>query len=209
MIRIELEYNNGFVWHSDQGVHVKGYVFHSGKYLTGKELATFITQPESPVELSALLSEAAGSFSLIIEREGSVWMASDPLRVFPVFYRQHGKDLCISDSANFLAGKVRPVAMNREAIGEFRTAGFVSGRETLFRDVFQVQPGELAWGNEDEWNSAFYYTYRTGEAFSTQLPQLASETQRVLEETFERLLESVRGRTVAVPLSGGFDSRPS
>ena len=206
MIRINLEYNNGFAWYEDKSICARGYLYHSGKYLTGKEMADFFSDVSSENDLLAILREINGCFSVILQRD-RIYLATDPLRVFPLFYKSSEGVLHISDNAYLLEGQEGPDSINNAALTEFRATGFVTGRDTLFESVFQVQAGEMVSGDEEKLNRQFYASYQAESVFTESYETLLDRLESTIDNAFRRLLQSLKGRTVTIPLSGGFDSR--
>ncbi len=206
MIRIDLEHNSGFTWYEDTGTYVRGYLYYSGEYLTGKAMADIFININSENDLLSILNESKGCYSVILHRD-RIYMVSDLLRVFPLFYRLEEGVLQISDNAYLLEGKKASGRINEEALIEFRATGFVTGKDTLFESVFQVQAGEMVWGDEKNLNRQFYDTYQAASAFTESYGILMDRLESIIENVFHRLLLSLKGRCVVIPLSGGYDSR--
>jgi asparagine synthase (glutamine-hydrolysing) len=95
---------------------------------------------------------------------------------------------------------------------EFRMAGYVTGRDTLFRNLFQLQAGEsLTWekaSGELEWSRYFrFLPDETGPRDDRGYDEWVDEAGACTERIFERLMKDAAGRPIWVPLSGGLDSR--
>jgi len=206
MIRINLEHNNGFTWYEDKGTYVKGYMYRSGEYLSGKEIADIFGAVNSEDDLFSVLNDINGCYSIILNRD-QLYMASDPLRIFPLFYTLAEGDLHISDNAYLLQEKRAAGSIDREALTEFQATGFVTGRDSLFESIFQVQAGEMVWGDEKNLNRKFFSSYQAESFLADNYGMLIDRLESTFDNVFRRMLQSIHGRCVVIPLSGGYDSR--
>ena len=162
-------------------------------------------------QLKDSCTQIDGSWSVVINQHGKTLAACDPMGMFPLFYARSGASWLLSDSSGWLANRIEGLSLNHRAELEFLSAGFVLGRETLFDQVYRVKPGELICLDHEEQMSevqADTWFYFLPEYFSDHSKEkLSEELVRTLQEMISRLLSSTRGKTLVVPLSGGFDSR--
>jgi len=228
MVRIDLIFNSGFSWHSKENCHIKGFAHVPGdRYLSGIELLAYFEASRDFGDFMSLVSLANGMFSVVLERGGSAWMAVDRMRTFPVFYAfrpesgqadlpaERARDLLISDSTDRIIEQIGVWKLNREASTEFLATGYVTGRETLAEGIFQVQAGEaveIKNTRESEFsgppvNRTFYSSYRTSSVKAGSIEEQMPDLEGITERIAGRLVNSLDGRTAAVALSGGFDSR--
>jgi asparagine synthase (glutamine-hydrolysing) len=204
----EFRYHHGFAWHSHEGCHVKGFLcIPGGQLLEGKELANWFSKAGSAGEFRSLLEGANGMFAVVLERGGSVWMAADRVRTFPLYYRVIGGAVHVSDSVEYLNRTGGDWTFNREAFSEFLAAGFVSGSHTLSAEVQQVEAAQMVEFSEGKILRQFYWTYQVATIKRKSFEPYLSDLDRVTGHMFARLEASLKGRTAVVALSGGFDSR--
>ena len=159
-----------------------------------------------------LLSRTNGFFSAVSSDGRSGWMAVDRLRTMPLFYGTWNDTLFISDNARWVREKVEEREMDPIARQEFLLAGYVTGPDTLFSRVKQVQAGELVRFRADDDGSIVlepqrYFRYLHHDYLREDEASLRKRLDDMLLPTFRRMLEYVAGRTIVVPLSGGYDSR--
>jgi asparagine synthase (glutamine-hydrolysing) len=105
---------------------------------------------------------------------------------------------CVSDDRD-------PVAESEFALTRYVTRG-----ETLRPDVRAVRAGEVVAiprSDPSSFARRRYATYRPTTQMSGDLEALVDRTSAVLGRVFDRVADLAGDRRVAVPLSGGFDSR--
>ena len=208
MVKVELAYNHGFPWQSKDGCHVRGFI-HTGKnqFLTGESLTDYFLRANNYFEFIALLKEADGMFSVILVREEKVFFASDRIRTFPLFYAVSGQNSIISDSVDRIHEVRGSRELNQDASIEFLATGFVTGRETLSKDICQVQAAEAIFIEPEKVHQRLYATYQTNEADHHSFDDLMKGLEGMTGKVFKRLTGSLQGRTAVIALSGGYDSR--
>jgi asparagine synthase (glutamine-hydrolysing) len=208
MIRVELVYNHGFPWHSKDGCHVRGFLHTANnQFLSGETLVDYFLQPNNFSGFIRLVTEADGMFSVILIREGEAFMASDRIRTFPLFYAVSGQNGVLSDSVDKIHEIKGDWKLNPTAAIEFQATGYVTGRETLSEDVFQVQAGEAILIEPDKIQQRLYATYQTNQADHHSFDDLLNSLEGMTGKVFKRLTGSLQGRTAVIALSGGYDSR--
>lgn len=208
MINLSLKYNNGFYWLSRNKVSVKGYIFDAdGKYRNGDMLAMYFEGIKDKERLKIRLQQANGLFAAIVQIEETVFLACDPTRTFPLFYCLKDKEFYVSDSMESLmeiTGLKEPDPFSQL---EFRSTAFVTGRETLIEGIYQVEAGEMVCLANNKAERSFYHDYTTSFTIDSTKEILTEKFEALLDEAFRRLMVSLGGRTIALPLSGGYDSR--
>ncbi len=208
-------FNNGYRWINNNGIHFKGFFCNQyGKYYEGSHAIQQIQAVENTNELVGMLQNVHGSFTIIINTSEQTIIAIDQMSQFPVFYTHTDNRWLISDSVSELLKHKANWHINREAIPEFLSAGFVMGNETLIEDIYRVKPGAiicLSNASHDENKSHIHAT-----EWHNFLPQAYSLSNTstpeedflsILDRITAKLLNSLHGRTLVLPLSGGYDSR--
>jgi asparagine synthase (glutamine-hydrolysing) len=207
MGKVLLQYNKGINWHSNETCHARGYLYDpEGHYYEGEALLTYFCSALAEEELQAKVSEANGLFSLVIELNGTFFLAQDIVRSLPLFYSKINAEWYVSDSAWNLKGLRSDTHLDTDAEQEFMGTGYVTGKETLLEGICQVQAGEIVKLSNDP-QGRFYFSYRANHVFTDSYAELRRRAVRVFEGLSQRLIIGIRNRTVALPLSGGFDSR--
>jgi asparagine synthase (glutamine-hydrolysing) len=208
MIEIELKHNYGFKWFEDKGVYVKGYLFdENNQIFQNQNLISYFDTVKTIEEFEEKLKNANGLFSVIIKRDHFLYMAMDRLRTFPLFYYDNKTEFIITDDTYFLKSKYE-LKMDGLSKEEFLSAGYVTGTQTLLSGVYQMQAAEYVQiDNKHNVEKTFYYDYRTKQVMDLNFEKLEQDFLEILNNITKRLIESAKGRTLVVPLSGGYDSR--
>ena len=200
--------NNAFSWHTSDYLHVKGYLFdRNDRYYEGSELLEYFSGITSFADMDERVSFSNGCFSVVYQNESELFIACDSIRSFPLFYKNLNGSWIVSDDPYALLSKDKSDEPNETAWHEFLAAGYVTGNETLVNGIKQVQSGELLRLKKDDSKNRFFYSYRTIQTSDKDYEELRSEGIEVFNRTFGRFVKSLNGKTVVVPLSGGFDSR--
>jgi len=161
---------------------------------------------ERPQEAFA---EIKGNYAAIVEGPGWILAVADKIRSYPVFYVHGPEGFAVSNSARALKEAYTLKRVDRLSLLEFRTAGYVTGRETLFEGLYQLQAGEfLHWEEKGKTlKRDRYYLYYSRKIRSERTEDLVDELDAITDKIFARVIEEADGAAIWVPLSGGLDSR--
>lgn len=213
--------DSGFRWammSSDSfRVWAKGVAFRDDVMLNGPRLCAELVAalhrcpPGHLVEgLRSLVRQLNGVFSLIVVSDRLVYAAVDKVRSFPLFYGCSGERLCISDDAAWVRDGLPEALPDQICVREFELAGYVTGPNTLYTGLYQLQAGsDLAFSLEDggpHLELGQHFSWAFGDyCFSAE--DLIAQLDAAFEQAFRRLVASAEGRKIVLPLSGGRDSR--
>lgn len=210
-------HNQFFTWEvikkDEISYRFKGHVFLDNQIISIEELvdifpALICNANCDREKTNALLQCLNGNFALIIETSNFVFCSVDRVRSIPLFYGIKDDSIIISDDANYLRKKIDP-PFNEEAGAEFLVTGYVTGNETLFEGIYQIQAGEYLIYNKADGSlkRSYYHRYLHGNHFSDPEEVLLDRLDDVMIRVFQRLIETTKGKQLVVPLSGGLDSR--
>lgn len=168
-----------------------------------------------------------GGWALVLEHERYVVALVDAARSIPILFSA----TAISDEVGELLAKAETIdyhAWDTAACKEFLDIGFVWGNDTLYKDIKQLQVGQLLWvdklqTHEQQWQlvNIDYLPY-TGitksEVSALNREQAIDEIGDIeagfwqqlrasLDTVMHRVVRNAQGRQIWVPLSGGMDSR--
>ena len=221
-VRVNLVRNSGFSWAaaSDSRVTVwaKGVAFRGDTLLDASRLcASFLGAVRSiPSDqhlrcLRSLVLELNGSFALVVCTDVLAYAAVDRQRSMPLFYGECAGRLLISDDAEWVRDQLPEVSPDPLCVQEFLLAGYVTGRDTLYRGLRQMQAGEelvcQRHGGRTCPEPRRYYDWVFGDYFDASDEGILDELDTAYVRAFQRLIASAQGRQIALPLSGGLDSR--
>lgn len=186
----------------------KGYLKQRGICCQPTEpLLNAITKEEVSKELAA----QNGFYALIWQQGNTINAAVDHVRSIPLFYGLNDRQFYLSDDADWVREKVSNTEMDPVAKEEFLLAGYVTGQETLYPDVKQLQAGEFLSfddsGSVLEIQTDRYYRFLHTEPKFCDEARLRQQLEDVTLKALQRLIDYAAGRQLVLPLSGGYDSR--
>jgi asparagine synthase (glutamine-hydrolysing) len=206
--RILLTNQRGFKWYTGEGIWCKGFIYDlNEKFYTGGDLVGYFSGTGSYIDFEEKVRYANGCFTVIVQAAGELYAACDCIRSFPVFYRKTDDGFIISDNAYELINNPVKDRLNETGMIEFLATGYVTGNETLVEEICQVQAGEIIHFRQEGLKQKFYFTYRTPFTNDEDYSIIRSDGYQILQRAFRRFVNSLQGRTVIIPLSGGYDSR--
>lgn len=208
MTNVKINLNHG--WKKIDNIYIKGTILENNHILKPEDVFHKLNELEESKVIDCL-RHLNGYFSIINVNENNGWMAVDRIRSFPLFYGKQKDSLIISDVASLVKEQVGDLDIHPIARQEFLLTGFVTGPDTLFENAKQMQAGEVVFFNIDEGcvnlKSTRYYDYFHTRYYDTDNEYLLQQLDVVMSNIFDRLITIANGRTIFVPLSGGYDSR--
>ncbi len=158
--------------------------------------------------LSDLLTDTYGNFSVIIDRDDKLLAAVDNIASFPLFYTQRDGDFIISDNLVLLKEKYK-LELDAEQKQIYYASGFNLGKNTVYKDVFQLEAGQiLSYNKETKMVSITdYYLHKHCVANNQETETLCSELDTCVMNVMKRMLRSIENKPIVLFLSGGYDSK--
>jgi asparagine synthase (glutamine-hydrolysing) len=208
-ILIKLNFNYGYKWFDKNDVFVKGYLFdQDNKLYKNDELIDYFSDIKDKKQFKKKLKDANGLFSVVIKCQNEYFVAVDKMRTFPLFYYKSNNGYIITDDTNYLKNKFK-MGFDTESQDEFLACGYVTDKETLLQDVYQVQSSEYIIFDLNNYNieKEFFFSYVTNKVFDEDIKILEQKFLSILDKLTLRLIETLDNKTVVIPLSGGYDSR--
>lgn len=153
------------------------------------------------------LKGLAGFFSLVKHEGNTLFAAVDHIRSRPLFYAVNEQGFYLSDSAEWVRQQVNDTVMDEFAKAEFQLTGYVTGRDTLYKHVKQLQAGECLVYADHTLAVERYYSFEHSEPVDYSEAALLDELDVVAKVSIQRLISYANGRQIVIPLSGGYDSR--
>lgn len=200
--------------------YYKSAKWHTEKQSDGRtwsQSGTFWQDPRairSVVHLNSFveeLKELNGFFALVLESNQQLLAAVDHVRSIPLFYGHLNGNFYLSDEADWVRRQVNDKIMDPVAKEEFQLTGYVTGQETLFPNVKQIQAGECLFISEENGEILLetqrYYIFRHQEPEIYNEDQLMEGLHNASRVAIQNLINFAGGRQIVVPLSGGYDSR--
>jgi len=208
--------------HADQAgweIWLRARACYQNNFITAEALKDILLDQVSKCEPSDIgsvindfISSLNGSFAVIVESSSFFFMTTDPMRSIPVFYGMKDNTFFVSDDAQQVLSHFENAVPDKLASIEFILSGFVSGKDTIFSEVKQLQAGEsLAFNPVTgvDCQQVIEKTTGAGDIFASrrECSDCVEQLEDFLIRAFSRLIDSVEGKTIVVPLSDGYDSR--
>lgn len=208
MTSIDLKYNSGIKWFKYKNIYAKGFLFDcNGNFLDGESVPRYFDGIKNKTDFYRKLQEANGFFSVIIKYNNLLFSAVDRTRIFPLFYSQINNELFISDDAETIKKKCNLSEINTDCIPEFLASGYAAGKNTLLKNIYQIQAGEMITINTHNLTNDFYYRYSVYSVSDKNYDELKNEFRLILDNLSKRFVDSLNGKPIVISLSGGYDSR--
>jgi len=209
MTDINLKYNLGFQWYSENKLYVKGYLFDkNNKLRRAAELLLYFSNIRNAADFENRLKSTNGSFAVVVLSEHKVYAAVDCLRSIPLFYALDSGKILISDTAVEINNQLGVSELSKKFNEEFIRTGYMTGEDTLIKNIKQIDSGEyIIFDKQENTLSTKYYNYFFEKTYKPVSSGDYSQMEAVSNRVFQRLIQTVKGRTIVIPLSGGYDSR--
>ena len=204
---LDLDHVPGWYAYEAQGLTLwfKGYLNGDNPQDLARRLAALPC--ENWMQVTAGLD---GHFALVVARDETVFAAVDRIASIPVFCGFDGTAWRVDGKARRLAAGLGAVKTNPDAALALAMSGTTIGRATLFDGVEALGAGEAVLfqpGGGPQRRRLYLYMPHTDETVSADDPGLRRRLADVTMGIFGKMVTSLDGRPVAIPLSAGLDSR--
>jgi len=208
-VKLEMQGLFGKINRQEEGLILVGKIFFGDVLATPNQLHEILTEAISQGRLSEVAKNLNGFFQIIFRHEDRLYIISDKLRSMPVFYTNIDGILYVSDSVDFLRKKIKNIEADEVSVEEFLMTGYVTGRDTLIKNLFQIQSSEILVFGEQTHQSIIYYGFYPQNPPITDFSEdyWMEQIDEALKGAIQRLIKLANGRQIVIPLSGGYDSR--
>lgn len=153
------------------------------------------------------IARVGGHWAAILELDDRVIAVQDLVRSFPLFYSFRGTPT-VSDDIEVARAAAGDPGRASDAAEEFLYLGYVTGADTLFEGVSQLQTAErVVLDATAVLDRSFSRTVRHDAPGLTDEDALDARFDAALNAALDRAFEWIGDRQVVLPLSGGLDSR--
>lgn len=211
MVKLLLSDTKVYPWTKANDIAFRGYFITGGVLYKDSNAIKYIEARLKVTSLIDILSELNGNFSIIVEDAAGIYFGTDCLGSLPLFY-SYGKtetSLMITDNAQLIYNSLPIVTFDLISIEDYKKTGlFVTGQQTLFSEIKQVQAAELVQYSRNNHTLSYcpYFEYKH-EDFDFDAESLKGGFVKAYKSVGENLVKRLDGRTAVIPLSGGADSR--
>ena len=193
-------------------IYIRGTVYLDNTRTANDSLESILLMGDATPHLWRKVLERFNGFYAIVRQDPSrVIAAVDRVRSIPLFYGKRNESVFLSDDAEWVRQQVGDSEMDSVARDEFQQAGYVTGSDTLFPHVKQLQAGEFLVAERDDQEVTIqthrYYRFCHFEPVNYDKADLWQHLDQATDASMRRLIDYARGRQIVIPLSGGYDSR--
>lgn len=212
MYGIKVHFREKSFWRRFDGTFTRGNAFIGQRPISATDLSRMFSYVRTFDEFLYLLKRLNGFFTVIHQVGDACFLAVDLAKSFPLFYGfKSTETFYLSDDPRWILRNLTDRRIDDLSTIEFLLAGYVTGNDTLFLNVKQMQAGEAlrvqSRSGKLSASATRYYNYTYRNVLPGRLELLLSMYDDVLVAAFKRLIQLAAGRTIVVPLSGGLDSR--
>ena len=208
--RLRCRYPEEFGWrrasHGAVIVWFKGWIEgHDAEALA----ARFAHERPSGTSVGDLLAGVVGHFALCATGPGWAFAAVDWVRSIPLAITQVDGAWMIGDRPERLRQRadLGLADIDPDAALAIGMAGYTIDDAALYSGMQLLVPGELAFIENDALRRHRYYIYRPWQVRAASADALESELKDLTLNLMERMLGTLGGRPLLIPLSAGRDSR--
>ncbi len=198
--RVHLAYNNGFRWEKYGNLNLKGYIHDKDSLLKSLD-------GSAPDQIAKQLAIQSGNFAIVLSGGNSLLAAVDQVRSIPLFYTVIQGEVIVSDNAGYLKQYIKDQEFDHDAETEYLLTGYTTVSSTLYPEIKQLQAGQILIFRNNKLEIIDYFNFGYKSDKSSDKEALLAEMDNVHLSIFQKLINSLGGRTAVIPLSGGYDSR--
>lgn len=191
---------------------IRGTVLSGHEEVRGEELDEMFSSPPSLSDITERIRDLNGQYAIVHITDDDAYAIVDRVRSMPLFYATVDKGAYVSDDPYWIQDQVGDRSIDERNKAEFLMTGYVTDDRTLSPYIKQVRSGESVHLHHDPQGKVamereYYQFFVPSDFFANDLDQGLKELDSVMTDCFQRLIEHSGGRTLVVPLSGGYDSR--
>jgi len=127
------------------------------------------------------------------------------VRELPFFYSYIDGNLRLSDTS--FSSLFSGLGIDEQNCQEFLCFGYTTADRTIIKDLYSVQAGRTLIVENKEFWIEHTFQYNTHEEIDMDQDSLMHKFKEVSESVFNKIIKGLRGETVILPLSAGYDSR--
>lgn len=190
----------------------EGVTLHHKGYLYGRDFAAVaaaFAACDGRADIARLLHDLDGHFALIAVGPAWTVAAVDRCRTIPLYWCEGPGRVEIGAHAPNLAERCGLDDVDAVAARAIAMAGYTIGTDTLYRGLAMLGPGQALFVAADDGppERLRYHRYEPWAVTESESPELSRRLAEVTLGILSKMADSADGRTIAVPLSAGLDSR--
>jgi len=158
-------------------------------------------------KLNNILYSINKHFGLIVIGKNITFAAVDSCRSYPIYWANTKNGFILSNQAKVIA-KVTNSKINKNQRIAFQMSGYTIGDSTLWSEIKNINFGEyIIFKKNRIYEKYRYFLYNPWIKSNLKLNDLKVQLKNEINIILKKLVETANGRTIAIPLSAGLDSR--
>ncbi len=199
-------------WERSGDTYCRGCVLIDQVNISAEQMDEILTKSTDIEGVANTLTALNGHYAIVHRRNDEVYAIVDRVRSIPLFFSYDTSDIFVSNNPDWIQDMLNDHSINETAKREFLLTGYVTDDRTLSTKIRQVRSGEIVRLFLDEEGAPkmerlYYQSYVPNDSMGGDMDLMLKELDAILIKAFQRLVVLAGGRTIVVPLSGGFDSR--
>lgn len=204
-ICVDADYSRHKCWLKTDRIMFAGAVFIHDHLLSKQDILSAFAEIRTTDGAIEFVKKLNGSFAIVLDLGGTIFLAVDRERTIPIFYKIEGDAVYVYNHISLET--ISSHGLNEQALAELENCLFVSGSKTLASNIYSVAAGETVVIADGNALRQYYFTF---DHIKERYPDKQGLFQKIDEkftEAIKRLISYLDGRCAVVPLSGGHDSR--
>jgi asparagine synthase (glutamine-hydrolysing) len=146
-------------------------------------------------------------FGIVVISPNWSFAAVDCARTCPIFWKKIKHGYIISSQAKIIADNYISDIDNRQLLA-FQMSGYTINEGTLWTDIKNLNPGHFIFiKNQQKFYLDKYFFYKPWSIKNKPYEILKKDLKVEIQKILKNLIKNANGRTIAIPLSAGLDSR--
>jgi len=208
----EIILDNSWTSYDLHGVkgYFKGYLYKP--FYEKRDAAEYLIKKfikEDTKSITKKLNSIRGHYAFILEKEDKVIACVDVARSIPLSYLLHNRNIYLFSPNNEIIDKIGfdVKEIDTSAAISIGMSGCTIGRDTLFKEMKNLNAGEFISIEKNNINNFNWFTYIPDLDFDKSKKNYLPELNTVLNGIFDNIIKSCNGKKILIPLSAGLDSR--
>ena len=196
------QFENGELWFT-------GFLHNWETFFTAIKHFSFSNENNNYDNFQLIIEKLDGQFSFVFRSNEITVAVCDRIRSHPLFYGSNNGKFYIADRALKLKNILGNIPLNKKAVNCLMMSGYAYQNYTIYENLYQLPAGYTLKVNNNNLRSdiARYYTYSPWKSKEYDLSHPKKELSDVMLNMYEKLIQSLDGRSICISLSAGLDSR--
>lgn len=199
-------YLKKYKWSTEKNVSVTGFAWLGEEYFCDQD---FGEQTQKHItdfgQFKDFVSRLNGQFSIVVHNDDETWATCCHTWSFPLFYKIDKDNFSFSDQPEKLQQIKADKEMDAFVSSYFLQFGVTPFRQTLHKNIAQIQPGEIVCIKSKSGNVTSDFGFHLHRKSSAK--QTPKDVATHFRTVFEKYFNQFKNKQILLPLTCGYDSR--